>query len=218
MEDRVISVKGKGKASVPPDTIEINMILTTVKPTYEEALNAASRDLDELRSCLRSAGFDKKDIKTTNFRVDTKYENITDPNGNYRRVFVGYEVTNNLRIEFENNTMRLTRVLNALAGCPATPEFSIRYKVKDDTKIKNLLLERAVEDARSKAKVMAEAAGVRLGKVLRIDYSGNDIQLYRDIYSMNKNLISTGVAPNIDLQPDDIEVEDTVTVVWRIES
>jgi len=176
MEDRVISVRGKGKASVPPDTIEINMILTTVKPTYEEALNAASRDLDELRSCLRSAGFDKKDIKTTNFRVDTKYENITDPNGNYRRVFV------------------------------------------DDTKIKNLLLERAVEDARSKAKVMAEAAGVRLGKVLRIDYSGNDIQLYRDIYSMNKNLISTGVAPNIDLQPDDIEVEDTVTVVWRIES
>lgn len=218
MEERVISVKGKGKASIPPDTIEINMILTTLKPTYEEAMNAASRDLDELRLCLRSAGFDKKDIKTTNFRVDTKYENISDANGNYRRVFVGYEVTNNLRIEFEQNAMMLTRVLNALAGCKSTPEFSIRYKVKDDTEVKDLLLERAVEDARSKAKVMAEAAGVRLGKVLSIDYSGSDIQLYRDIYSMNKNLISTGGAPNIDLQPDDIDVEDTVTVVWRMES
>jgi len=65
---------------------------------------------------------------------------------------------------------------------------------------------------------MAEAAGVRLGKVLSIDYSGSDIQLYRDIYSINKNLISTGGAPNIDLQPDDIDVEDTVTVVWRMES
>ncbi len=218
MEERVISVKGKGKASIPPDTIEINMILTTLKPTYEEAMNAASRDLDELRLCLRSAGFDKKDIKTTNFRVDTKYENISDANGNYRRVFVGYEVTNNLRIEFEQNAMMLTRVLNALAGCKSTPEFSIRYKVKDDTEVKDLLLERAVEDARSKAKVMAEAAGVRLGKVLSIDYSGSDIQLYRDIYSINKNLISTGGAPNIDLQPDDIDVEDTVTVVWRMES
>jgi len=92
MEDRVIKVKGRGKVSVPPDTIEINMILTTVKPTYEEAMNAASRDLDELRKCLSSAGFDKRDIKTTNFRVDTKYENITDPNGNYKRVFVGYEI------------------------------------------------------------------------------------------------------------------------------
>ena len=117
MEDRVIRVKGHGKASVPPDTIEINMILTTVKSTYEEAMNTASRDLDELRGCLRSAGFDKQDIKTTNFRVDTKYENITDSNGNYKRVFVGYEVTNNLRIEFEQNSMRLTRVLNALANC-----------------------------------------------------------------------------------------------------
>ena len=50
MDDRTIRVKGLGKASVPPDTIEINMILTTVKPTYEEAMNAASRDLDELIS------------------------------------------------------------------------------------------------------------------------------------------------------------------------
>jgi len=84
--------------------------------------------------------------------------------------------------------------------------------------VKDLLLERAGEDARSKAKVMAEAAGVRLGKVLSIDYSGGDIQLYREVYSMNKNQISTGGAPNIDLQPDYIDVEDTVTVVWRIES
>jgi uncharacterized protein YggE len=218
MEERVIRVKGQGKASVPPDTIEINMILTTVKPTYEEAMNAASRDLNELRGCLRSAGFDKQDIKTTNFRVDTKYENITDPNGNYKRVFVGYEVTNNLRIEFEQNSMRLTRVLNALANCSATPEFSIRYKVKDDTEIKNLLLESAVDDARMKAKVMAEAAGVRLGKVINIDYSWSDIQLYKDVYSMDKSLLSTAGTPMIELEPDNIYVEDTVTVAWRIES
>jgi uncharacterized protein YggE len=218
MEDRVIRVKGRGKVSVPPDTIEINMILTTVKPTYEEAMNAASRDLNELRKCLSSAGFDKKDIKTTNFRVDTKYENITDPNGNYKRVFVGYEITNNLKIEFEQNTMRLTRVLNALANCAATPEFSIRYKVKDDTEVKNLLLERAIDDAKVKAKVMAEAAGVRLGKVISIDYSWGDIQIYKDVYSMKSSLISTTGTPMIDLEPDNIEVEDTVTVVWRIES
>ncbi|MFR1708659.1 MAG: SIMPL domain-containing protein [Clostridium sp.] len=218
MDDRTIRVKGLGKASVPPDTIEINMILTTVKPNYEEAMNAASRDLDELRGCLRSAGFDKRDIKTTNFRVDTKYESVTDPNGNFKRVFVGYEVTNNLRIEFDQNSMRLARVLSALSSCSATPEFSIRYKVKDDTEIKNLLLERAIDDARMKAKVMAEAAGVRLGKVISIDYSFGDIQLYKDVYTMDKSLLATGQAPIIDIEPDNIDIEDTVTVVWRIEN
>jgi len=65
---------------------------------------------------------------------------------------------------------------------------------------------------------MAEAAGVRLGKVISIDYSWGDIQIYKDVYSMKSSLISTTGTPMIDLEPDNIEVEDTVTVVWRIES
>jgi len=69
-----------------------------------------------------------------------------------------------------------------------------------------------------KAKVMAEAAGVRLGKIINIDYSWSDIQLYKDVYSMDKSLLSTAGTPMIDLEPDNIYVEDTVTVAWRIES
>lgn len=218
MEERTIRVKGQGKISVPPDTIEINMVLISVKPTYEEAMNAASKALDDLRNCLKSVGFEKEDIKTTRFAVNTKYENVRDDNGNYKNVFLGYEVTNNLKIEFEQNNIKLGRVLNALSACPSTPEFSILYKIKDDTKAKNLLLWNAIEDAKEKAKIMSQVAGVRLGKILSIDYTPGEIGIYREMYSVNKGLPLMANGAMIDLVPENLELEDSVIIVWKIES
>jgi len=71
MDDRIIRVNGQGNISVPPDTIQVDMVLITVKPTYEEAIKAAGMALEQLRSCLREVGFDKEDMKTTDFRVYT---------------------------------------------------------------------------------------------------------------------------------------------------
>lgn len=144
------------------------MELTTVKPTYEEAISEASVSLNQLRKCLGTVGFGKDDIKTVDFRVNTKYDNIKDENGNYKRVFVGYEVYNPLIIEFDQNPVRLAKVLNAISSCNATPEFFISYDLRYDNEFKNMLLAGAIDDATEKAKVMAYAAGVRLGKILNI--------------------------------------------------
>jgi len=213
MDDRIIRVNGQGNISVPPDTIQVDMVLTTVKPTYEEAIKAAGISLEQLRGCLRVVGFDKEDIKTTDFRVNTKYENVKDMNGNYERVFVGYEVINHLKIEFEENSIKLGRVLTALSNCEATPEFSILYMLKDDTEVNELLLRYAISDAKEKAKVMADAAGVRLGKVINIDYRGDQGPLYK-----NTGLLSMADSSMVDLQPANLEAQAMVTVVWRIES
>lgn len=49
MEERTITVTGQSKLSIPPDSIVINMILTTLKEEYNEAIEAAGEDLNELR-------------------------------------------------------------------------------------------------------------------------------------------------------------------------
>ena len=68
------------------------MILTTLKKQYNEALEKADEDLNELRKCLSSVGFTKEEIKTTDFQVNTKYENIKEDSENYKRVFLSYVV------------------------------------------------------------------------------------------------------------------------------
>ena len=100
-----------------------------------------------------------------------------DKDGNYTRYFVGYEYNNTLSIEFDNDNKKLGIVLYALSKCSSAPEFSIKYKMKDYSEMKEILLERSVADAKKKALIISKAADVKLGEIISIDYSWSEINL-----------------------------------------
>ena len=100
MRERVIRVKGKGTVSMPPDCIQINIKLNKTYLSYEESMKAAASSIEEIRQALKPYGFSKKDIKTNNFEIDSRYESVRDNNGNYNRVFLGYTYNHNLNIDY----------------------------------------------------------------------------------------------------------------------
>ena len=103
------------------------------------------------------------------------------------------------------------------------PEFRLSYTVKDPEAAKNELLGNAVMDARVKAGVLTKAAGVALKDIQSIDYSWRNITF--EVQPMNRMLmaeeccdsaITESGSYDMDIEPEDIEVSDTVTVVWEI--
>ena len=80
-----------------------------------------------------------------------------------------------MKVEFDSDNARLGKVLYALAKCPLQPEFRLSYTVKDPEAAKNQLLGKAVADARAKAQVLTQAAGVTLKDIQSIDYSWDRI-------------------------------------------
>ena len=72
--NEIITVTGKGKISLPPDTIIINISLETVRDTYEATMDASADAVSLLRDALKSEDFKKEDIKTKRFNVDLEYE------------------------------------------------------------------------------------------------------------------------------------------------
>ena len=77
-----------------------------------------------------------------------------------------------------------------------------------------------VEDSREKARVLTEAAGVKLGDIITIDYSWGEITFLAEPMARSMSLAEeccmAGGSYDIDIEPDDIDVSDTVTVVWQI--
>ena len=63
--NEIITVTGKGKISLPPDTIIINISLETVRDTYEATMDASADAVSQLRDALESEDFKKEDIKTS---------------------------------------------------------------------------------------------------------------------------------------------------------
>ena len=217
MKERVITVKGQGTVSMAPDCIEIDINLSETYSTYEKSMEAAAESLEEIREALKPLGFDKKNIKTSKFNINSKYDSKRDKDGNYTRYFVGYEYNNKLSVEFDNDNKKLGKVLYALSKCSSAPEFSIKYKMKDYSEMKEILLERSVADAKKKALIMSKAAGVTLGEIISIDYSWSEINIYHDdnvIYESMERCESSIEA--IDLQADNLSTSDTVTVTWEI--
>lgn len=215
MRERVITIKGKGSASAPPDCIEIDMGLEAKEFSYEETINLAAKQLEQLRESIVKEGFKKKDIKTVKFDIDTEYKRDKDKNDNYETIFDGYLCSQILYIEFEADSIKLGRILKELSSCEAKPEFSIKYKLKDDKKMKHLLLKNAIADAREKAEIIAEAAGVVLGEILRIDYDWSQVRFVNEEYCLGDRICEAS-PESMDIQPRDIEGSDYVSVVWEI--
>ncbi len=219
---RTINVKGDGKLSIHPDTTRITIEMEGQYPDYNETLRHSSEETEQMKNMLMGLGFNRTDLKTLNFTVDTVYESYKYKD-TYKRRFAGYKFSHSLKVEFDSDNERLGKVLYAIANSPSKPEFQISYTIKNPDAAKDALLEKAVKDAVKKAKIMARAAGVSLGDVQSIDYRWHDFNFeVRPMRHMCIDYKSAGPAADetrsydMDVDPDDIEITDTVTVVWEI--
>ena len=220
---RTIRVTGKGQIKVHPDMTRITMTLTGLYKEYGETLRRSSEDTEALKDELSGFGFERADLKTLRFDMDTEYESYKERDGTYRQRFVGYRFRHTMKVEFPSDNERLGRVLYALANCKVKPELRISYTVKDPEAAKNTLLGQAVMDAKEKAVVLTQAGGVSLRDIQNIDYSWSKIDF--EYSPMGDEIITekclaaplAGQAYDLDIEPDDICVSDTVTVIWEIE-
>ncbi len=219
---KTIRVTGKGQIKVHPDMTRLTITLEGICPEYADTLRRSSEDTEQLRDTLEPFGFERAALKTLNFDVDTEYESYKERD-TWKQRFIGYKFRHVLKLEFSSDNARFGRILFALAHCQLHPEFRISYFVRDPEASKNQLLGRAVSDAREKAAVLTKAAGVQLKDIQTIDYSWGEINL--EYHPMDKELvmedrmIMSSEADghyDVNMEPDDIEVSDTVTVIWEI--
>ncbi|MBQ3404442.1 MAG: SIMPL domain-containing protein, partial [Oscillospiraceae bacterium] len=218
--ERTIRVTGRGKISVKPDTIQLSIGASGVFTEYSEAVKRSSEDTELIREAIERAELDSKELKTVRFTVDPEYEGYQDENNNWKQRFVGYRYQHGMYIRFPNDNDILGRVMYELSECPVNVDFSVVHTVKDTEAVKNALLGKAVSDSKEKAAVLAQAATVRLGDIVNIDYSWGELEIYaRPMGKMALGAPMMDMARekrslDINIEAEDIDVQDTVTVVW----
>ena len=151
--------------------------------------------------------------------METKYEYKDEKR--YKRYFDGYEYEHSMKVEFESDNKLLGRVLYALANSTVIPEFQIGYFVKDQEAAKNTMLANAVTDAKEKATLLTQSAGVVLKDIQTIDYSWGEVRFESRLMECASGGACYSLAPDgcydMDIEPDDIDASDNVTVICEIE-
>ena len=228
MEKRTISVTGEGKVSARPDTIELKLDMTDVCKEYAEALEESARRTQALRECMEAAGLNGDDLRTVNFYVraeyDTEYvterENLLKKKMKTEQVLKGYRFSHSLKISFPVDNELLGRVLGELSRSKTGTRFDFNFTVKDPAPLRAALLDDAARVCRANAQTLATASGAELGEVIDINYSWGRLDIYSHPVKLERSRCVAKMAPDeaysIDVNPENIELEESVTITWAL--
>lgn len=216
-DKRRIHIRGIGTAAQTPDLVSLSLTLAAQHSEYAAAMKIGSQQVEMLRESIVETGFNADDLKTTNFNVRAVYESEEYRDGNSKRnrqVFAGFECRYDLKLNFDFDNDKLNRALDTIAANLAQPKISIAFAVKDTAALNNEILKSAAQDARRKAEILCAASGVKLGRLIDINYSWDESRaqetiVYGECASVDKNAF--------DLQPEDLTASDSVDFLWEIE-
>lgn len=211
MNKRTLKVKGSAEVSAAPDLVVITFDLASKNFDYGKCLENLSSQTESLREDLASIGLERDSLKTARFNINTdfRWDRQRD-----RQIFQGYQASHVMRVEFPFEKDYLGKVLHVLSRAESEASFRISFQIKDPEPLRQQAIAGAVKNSREKALVLADAAGVSLGDIVQIDYSWSEIRFETDFEVCEVD--AQVAAPSYDITPEDVDVSDSVTVIWEI--
>ena len=161
-----ITAQGHGEIKVKPDIAQVTVAVVTQSKDQAEAVSQNAAKTTATLAALKGAGIAEKDIQTQSYTVEPQYDYRTSP-----AVLTGYQVTNSVQATVRDLT-KVGLVIDKTIGAGASQISGVSFDVADRSKPQSQALALAVSSAKLKATVMAEAAGVDLGRLLTITEGG----------------------------------------------
>lgn len=168
MTQAKIFVSATGYAAQTPDRASVSAGVVTQGKTAGEAMHLNARKMNAAFAALKTAGIRESDIQTSQMSLQPKY----DYQDRRAPRITGYEVRNTVRAR-SNNLEKVGPMLDALVSAGVNTINGVTFSIRDSKSAKNKARMDAINEARQKAEGMAQAAGVRLGRVLEIRESSN---------------------------------------------
>jgi len=162
-----IVVSGEGQATVAPDLALLTLSVMREAKTAREALDANNDAMAAVIAAMKSAGIKDRDLQTAGIQINPRYNYTNKPDGSQDAELVAYQVTNTLSVRIRDID-KTGEILDKAVSLGVNQGGGISFTNEDPKAAVTEARKKAVADAVAKAKTLAEAAGVSLGKVLEI--------------------------------------------------
>jgi uncharacterized protein YggE len=161
---REIVVTGEGRVSAEPDMAVLSLGVTRDASTAKDAMDQTSAAVSEVLETLSDAGIEARDMQTSALSLSPRWDH-SDRNGPPK--VVGYVASNTLSIRVRDLD-GLGETLDRVIGSGANQMNGLSFTLSNPRPIEDSARINAVQDAKAKATLLAEAAGVTLGAVQTI--------------------------------------------------
>ncbi|MCS7257594.1 MAG: SIMPL domain-containing protein [Thermomicrobium sp.] len=160
--ERVISVSGEGRVSLPPDSATLTLGVEVFDADAAAAQQAVANRMTAVLTVLRQAGIPDNSVKTVLYTISVERD-WQQPGA----PVTGYRVTQLIDVQVQP-VYRVGQVLTQAVQAGANVVQQVGFSVSNPAAALRQARELAVRDAHDKAAQLAQLAGVGLGEPVRI--------------------------------------------------
>jgi hypothetical protein len=205
-----LTVQGEGAATAEPDLALVTVGVVARAKTAKDALAQNSKAMTEVIAAVKAAGIEARDIKTARVSLSPQYS-IRPPGSTAPTTIVGYEARNSARIRVRQLD-KLGGALDLLVVSGANEIAGLQLSVAEPEPLLDRARAAAVKDAQRKAALYAEAASLRIKRIVSIAEGTRDIP--------GPHQFRAAAAPEraaVPIEAGEMEFRARVTVVYEIE-
>lgn len=212
-EPNTIAVSGMAEQEVAPDMAYIDVGINVRADDAETARTQEAQIASQIRRALLGLAITDNDLQNTSYYLYQEYK--VDRNG--VRTADKYVLDSSIKVTVKDLD-KLSQVIDNVVEAGATNISNITYALSTQNIIQRQLLATAVENARDKAAVVANAGSRTLGNMLSADinsFDGGTIVAYgANKLRSTTNIAEDGVATK--LSPGKIKLNARVQVVFSL--
>ncbi len=177
-----ITVTGTGKVSAKPDVASFSFTVDEQAAVSKDAQTKASDLNNKAIAYLKSQGIEDKDIKTQGYNSNPRYEyrNQACLPGQpcpSNQVLTGYEVTQSVEVKVRK-TDQAGAILAGLTSVGIKNIGSLSLTLDNPDAVTASARQKAIDDAKAKADVLASQLGVRLVRITDFQEDNNNPIMY----------------------------------------
>lgn len=204
-----LTVGGQGQATTQPDLATIGLGVSTRAATAAEAMAKNAEAQAKVIETLKTAGIEARDIQTSALNLAPVMDYAD--NGQPPKL-TGYAAQNSVTVRMRD-IAGLGALLDKLIASGSNELGGISFSREDMTATENEARVKAVADARRRAEIMAEAAGMQLGPLMAL----SDVVMDNGTMPMPRMAMAAeakmGAAP---IEAGELAVTTSVTAVYGL--
>ena len=164
--ETAISVTGTGETRVSADTAVISLGISARDQDVLRAQQKANEAIAAIRNALAAEGIPEEDISTDYMNIYALYDYSTD-----QEQVTAYNANSTLAIRV-TDLDSAGRLIDAAFSAGANTLNGITFSASDTSLAKAESMKKAVDDAKNRAEILAEAAGLKITGISAISDSG----------------------------------------------
>ncbi len=211
----VLTVRGAAQLQKPADQLRISVGVVTESDEAPTALRENTRQMNDVIDALKKTGLTDKEYQTSRFQIQPVYSRRPrQAPVDWKARIIGYRVSNSLNVKTKKLYLA-GELIQAANEAGANSIDSISFGLADPRTHRSEAIRAATAYALADAGTLAEAAGLRLVRVLSITLDQAAAPGPIPIQRMSAGMAMAEAAPP-PISPGDVTVRASVTVVYEI--